>query len=84
MSTPGFNIVVHNSLTTRILMGGVPRKLAILNGTLCAAMVFGLHSLWIIPVCAVVHIAAMIAAKKDPYFFEVVLRHIRKKPYYRV
>lgn len=84
MSTPGFSIAVHNSLTTRILLGGVPRKLAILNGTLCAAIVFGLHSLWIIPVCLGVHLVALFFAKKDPYFFEVMLRHIRKKPYYRV
>ena len=84
MSVPGFNIPIHNSLTTPILLGGVPRKLAILNGTMGAAFLFGLHSLWIIPICAVVHVGAMMLAKRDPYFFQVGLRHIRKRPYYKV
>lgn len=84
MSTPGYNVTIHNSLTAPILMGGVPRQLAILNGTFCAAVTFGLHSLLAIPVCFLIHIAAMLMAKKDPYFFQVGLRHIRQKSYYKV
>ena len=84
MSTPGFSIAIHNSLTSPILLAGVPRQLAILNGTLAAAVVFGLHSLWILPVCLGLHVGAMMLAKKDPYFFQVILRHIHKKSYYRV
>ena len=84
MAVAGFNITIHNSLTTPILLGGVPRRLAILNGTACAAITFGLHSLLAIPVCVVIHGVAMLLAKKDPYFFQIIMRHIRKKPYYRV
>src|ERR1700751_4415939 len=34
---PGFEAPVHRALTEPILMGGAPRSIAILNGTLAAA-----------------------------------------------
>jgi len=39
-------VVVHRSLTEPILLGGAPRSIAILNGTLAAALGLGLR-LWI-------------------------------------
>ena len=88
MSVPGYSITVHSSLTTPILLAGAPRTLTIFNGTALAAVVFGMHSLIAIllavPICVMIHIVAMLLAKRDPYFFQVILRHIRKKPYYRV
>ena len=35
---PGFEAPVHRALTEPILMGGAPRSIAILNGTLAAAL----------------------------------------------
>ena len=42
---PGFEAPVHRSLAEPILMGGAPRSVAILNGTLAAALGLGLR-LW--------------------------------------
>jgi type IV secretion system protein TrbD len=43
---PGFVTPVHRALTEPILMGGAPRSIAIVNGTLAAALGIGLR-LWI-------------------------------------
>lgn len=84
MATPGFSIKVHNSLTAPLLMGGAPRQFTIINATLWAAILFGLQSLWAIPGWIVLHFIAVMLTKKDPYFFQVILRHIRQKNYYKV
>lgn len=82
MSLQGFEIPLHRSLTEPILMGGVPRAVAIANGTLAAALGLGLQ-LWIagVAVWAFGHAAAVYAAKKDPRFMEVLIRHVRHKGY---
>jgi type IV secretion system protein VirB3 len=84
MATPGFAVPIHKSLTRPLLLAGVPRQLAIINGTVAAATTLGLQSLYALPVCILVHLIAVALAKKDPYFFQIILRHIRKKSYYRV
>ncbi|MDU3096849.1 MAG: conjugal transfer protein, partial [Bradyrhizobium sp.] len=38
---PGFAVTVRRSLTEPILLGGAPRAIAILNGTLAAALGLG-------------------------------------------
>ena len=77
-SVPGFFAPVHRSLTESILLGGAPRSVAILNGTLAAALGLGLR-LWIagLALLAIGHAAAVWAAKRDPLFVEVVRRHLR-------
>ena len=69
---------VHRALTEPILLAGAPRAVAILNGTLSAAIGLGLR-LWIAGLVLWVlgHIAAVWAAKRDPAFVEVVRRHVR-------
>jgi len=84
MAVPGYTVPIHSSLTSPLLMGGVPRQLAILNATIAAAVVFGLHSLYIIPISVLIHVAAVILAKKDPYFFQIAVRHMRLKSFYKV
>jgi type IV secretory pathway TrbD component len=75
---PGFVAPVHRSLTEPILMGGAPRSIAILNGTLAAAVGIGLR-LWLAGLLLwfVGHMAAVWAAKRDADFVEVVRRHLR-------
>ena len=46
-SIPGFYAPVHRALTEPILLGGAPRAVAIVNGTLAAAVGLGLR-LWIV------------------------------------
>ena len=78
----GFEVPVHRSLTEPILLGGAPRTLAIVNGTLAAALGLGMQ-LWIagIVVWLVGHGAAVYAAKRDPRFLEVLMRHVRHRGY---
>lgn len=84
METPGYRIKLHNALVTPILIAGAPRKFAILNGTFCAAMVLGLRAIYLLPLFIIFHIIAAIFTKRDPYFFEIVLRHLHKKKYYGI
>jgi type IV secretion system protein VirB3 len=74
----GFAVPVHRALTEPILLGGVPRAVAIVNGTVAAALGLGLR-LWVagLLLWAIGHAAAVWAAKRDPLFVEVVRRHLR-------
>ena len=75
---PGFEVPAHRALTEPILLAGAPRTMAIVNGTLSAAIGLGLR-LWIagLILWIVGHLAAVWAAKRDPLFVEVVRRHVR-------
>ena len=75
---PGFVIPVHRALTEPILLAGAPRSIAILNGTLAAAVGLGLQ-LWLVGLVIWIagHLAAVWAAKRDPLFVDVVRRHLR-------
>lgn len=74
----GFYAPVRRSLTELILLAGAPRSVAIINGTLAAAIGLGLR-LWIVGavVWLIGHLAAVWAAKRDPAFVDVVRRHVR-------
>ena len=74
----GFYAPVHRALTEPILLGGAPRAVAIVNGTLAAAVGLGLR-LWIagVTIWLIGHLAAVWAAKRDPAFVDVVRRHLR-------
>lgn len=76
----GFEAPIHRSLAEPILLGGAPRAIAILNGTLAAALGLGLQQ-WIagLLVWAFGHTVAVFAAKRDPDFAAVLTRHLRQK-----
>ncbi|SIS49126.1 VirB3 family type IV secretion system protein [Phaeovulum vinaykumarii] len=71
-------MIRHRALTEPILLGGAPRAVVILNGTLAGAVGLGLQ-LWLVGILiwAVGHIAAVWAARRDPHFVEVARRHLR-------
>lgn len=77
-AVPGFSIPVHRALTEHILLGGAPRSIAIVNGTLAGAVGLGLR-LWLVglAIWTVGHFLAVWAAKRDPLFVEVGRRHLR-------
>jgi type IV secretion system protein VirB3 len=79
-SIPGFEVVLHRSLTEPILLAGAPRSFAILNGTLAAAIGLGLR-LWIagLIVWLAGHTLAVWVTRKDPAFLTVLSRHARHK-----
>lgn len=82
MSEPGFEAPLHASLVKPLLMGGAPRTVAIVNGTLAAALALGLQ-LWIVG--SVVGIAGQVlavwAAKRDPQFLDVIGRHLKHRQF---
>ncbi|WP_374575969.1 VirB3 family type IV secretion system protein [Phenylobacterium sp.] len=85
LEIPGFVAPVHRALTEPILLAGAPRAVAIANATLAAAIGLGLR-LWLagLVIWAAGHAAAAWAAKRDPWFVEVVRRHLRHPAYLRV
>jgi type IV secretion system protein VirB3 len=78
----GFEVPLHRSLTEPILLAGAPRAIAIVNGTIAAALGLGLR-LWLAGLLLWVlgHSIAVFAAKRDPDFAEVLRRHLRHKAY---
>jgi type IV secretion system protein TrbD len=83
-SIVGYEALVHRALTEQILLGGAPRSVAILNGTLAAALGLGLR-LWIpgLAFWLIGHAAAVWAAKRDAQFVDVTRRHLRYPTHFR-
>jgi len=79
----GFEVPIHASLSSPILLGGAPRGLAIVNGTIAAAVGLGLQQ-WLVGIIlwAVGHSVAVMAARSDPDFAPVLIRHLRQKGYF--
>ncbi|TXC63459.1 VirB3 family type IV secretion system protein [Sphingosinicella ginsenosidimutans] len=76
----GFEAPIHASLGQAILLAGAPRGLAIVNGTIAAAIGLGLQQ-WLVGIAiwAVGHSLAVFAARRDPDFAPVLVRHLRQK-----
>lgn len=79
----GYEVPLHQSLTQPLLIGGAPRSLAMLNGTIAAALGLGLQ-LWIAGLImgVVGHTLAVLAAKVDPDFVAVITRHLRHRGHF--
>ncbi|MCG8596266.1 MAG: VirB3 family type IV secretion system protein [Kiloniellales bacterium] len=75
---------VHRALTEPILLGGARRAVAILNGTLAAAVGLGLQQ-WIAGLVLFVagHTLSVFAARRDPDFLPVLARHLRQRGWWR-
>ena len=80
--TEGFEVAVHRSLSEPIFLGGAPRALAIVNGTLAAAVGIGLQ-LWLpgLILWVVGHSLAVWGGKRDPQFMDVFARHLKHKAF---
>ncbi len=76
----GFEAPLHRALAEPILLGGAPRTIAIVNGTLAAAMGLGLQQ-WVagLAIWALGHTVAVFAARRDPDFAPVLARHLRQR-----
>jgi len=79
-TVPGFEVVLHRSLTEPVLLAGAPRSFAILNGTLAASVGLGLR-LWLVGamIWLIGHAIAVWVTRKDPAFLTVLSRHVRHK-----
>lgn len=82
MSEAGFEAPLHASLVKPLLMGGAPRTVAIVNGTLATALALGLQ-LWALGILLGVagHALAVWAAKRDPQFLDVIGRHLKHRAF---
>ena len=76
----GFEAPIHRALVEPILLGGAPRGVAIVNGTVAAALGLGLQQ-WLagLVVWAIGHTLAVFAARRDPDFAPVLMRHLRQR-----
>jgi type IV secretory pathway TrbD component len=79
----GFEVPLHRALTEPILLGGAPRGIAIVNGTLAAALGLGLQ-MWLAGLLFWVlgHSLSVFLAKRDPDFAAVLARHLRQKAWF--
>ncbi|PZQ64026.1 MAG: conjugal transfer protein [Phenylobacterium zucineum] len=78
----GFEIGFHSSLAEPVTIAGVPRMIAVLNGTLTAVLALGLQVPLIgVPLGLAIHAVCYWLNKRDPYFFDALGRHIRQRPY---
>ena len=78
---------IHLSLTRPLLLAGAERELVLLNGTLIAALIFGVGVHWAslgmaVLLATVGHWGLTRAAKHDPQLSRVYVRHVRYQEYY--
>jgi len=78
---------IHMSLTRPLLLGGAERELVLVNGTIIAALIFGVGFHWASMTVAVLlatvgHWALTRAAKQDPQMSRIYVRHVRYQEYY--
>ena len=78
---------IHQSLSRPLLLAGAERALVLVNGTLIAALIFGVGVHW-----ASLGMAALLAtlghwgltraARHDPQLSRIYVRHVRYQEYY--
>ncbi len=72
-------VPLHRSLTQPIMVAGLPRNLGLLLWTATAAFALGLHQLWVLPVALLLHAVFAAMAKRDPHFFDVIVRAVGQR-----
>lgn len=65
----------------RITIGGIPRNICILEGTIAACAILALESFKAVPVMIVIHLLLVYLYKKDEYFIEILVDHIKEDDY---
>ena len=69
-------LAINRGLTERVMMGGLPRNIMILGGTVAAALVLGLQNIWLGLMLVPVYAGLRLLYRKDPYFLEILVRHM--------
>ena len=75
----GLEVPLHRSLTQPIMFAGLPRNLGLLLWTATAAFALGLHQLWILPLAILLHVVFAAMARRDPFFFDVIVRAVGQR-----
>ena len=78
---------IHQSLSRPLLLAGAERALVLVNGTLIAALIFGVGVHWAsLGMAALLatlgHWALTRAARHDPQLSRIYVRHVRYQEYY--
>lgn len=78
---------IHTSLIRPLLLAGAERELVLVNGTMIAALIFGVGFHWMsLTIAAVLatvgHWGLTRAAKFDPRLSRIYVRHVRYQGYY--
>jgi type IV secretory pathway TrbD component len=76
---PSLEVPLHRSLTQPIMVAGLPRNLGLLLWTGTAAFALGLHQLWVLPLAVVLHLVFAAMARRDPFFFDVIIRAVGQR-----
>lgn len=79
----GFRIPIHRSLTEPVMLGGIPRNIAIANGVAIVAFVMGAHNLWILPLGIVSHLVLVALHRSDKQILAILRRNVSRSPYLR-
>lgn len=66
---------VHRSLLEQKTIGGVESRMAILNGTLAAALTFGMMTVYFLPFAVLLHLVLRWITKKDAKLIEIYTRY---------
>jgi type IV secretion system protein VirB3 len=75
----GYAWPVHRALTEPNLLAGVPRTLAIVLWITTSALVFNLNQYWFLAIGVALHVAAAYLTRKDPDFFPVLFRALKRQ-----
>ena len=74
-------VPIHRGLIERNMIAGVPRKVAILGGTIGSALVLGMQNAWMILVLIPIYVILVLLYKSDPYLLEVLVSHVNEDDY---
>lgn len=79
----GFRIPIHRSLAEPVMMGGVPRNIAIANGVAVVSCVLGAHNLWVLPIGILSHLVLVALHRSDKEILSILKRNISKPSFLR-
>ncbi len=79
----GFYVPIHRSLTSKVMLGGIPRKIAIINGTMIIALVVGAQNLWVLPLGIMSHFVLVALHQRDQDILAVIRRNLKRPPILR-
>ncbi len=79
----GFRVPIHRSLTEPLMMAGIPRRIAILNGFVTFAMVMGAHNLWVVPLGIVSHLVLLALYRRDQYILSIIKANLSRPSFLR-
>lgn len=85
--TTARTLPLHTSLLRPILFGGADRELALSNGVICVALIFGIgiskYTLGVVVLLLTVgHWGLVRVCRYDPFFRHVYVRHVQLRDYY--